>query len=180
MKIKIIIIVLIFSVCSAWTADKYNFPGSELMNWNFKIKGDARKEMEGDAVFFVEVNGAFPENEFSFGNSIPLKAQTAYIIIVSYKISEVAENSGHVETYMIKPGTPSIRMIFADKNNRPVTKADGYIWLRGSFKEKTEGYEIIKCVFTTPQRTEKVSLRIFFQCKGKYWIKYIKIEELNI
>lgn len=180
-KIKIVIITMAMFAIQAWADDKlYNFSGATLMNWNFNEKGEIIKEVSGESDLFIEVKGAYPENEVSLGNSIPLKPKTPYIIIISYRTSEVMENTGLKESYMIKPGIPSMRLIFADGSNKPVSKVSGYIWLNGTFKEETKGHEIVKRIFTTPDKTENLNLRLFFQCKGKYWIKYIKIEELDI
>jgi outer membrane lipoprotein-sorting protein len=100
------------------------------------------------------------------------------MITIAFKSNDVKENIKEKKFWLKKPRLPNARIIFLDKNNKPCVSPRKYVWFGGKFKEHTNNWELLRKVFQTPANADNISLTLFFNAQGNYWIDKITIEEL--
>jgi hypothetical protein len=154
-----------------------DFDTSQRVDKLHKHLKDANIQIEKQALN-IQVNKPFPAACSITLPRIKVSANKDYMITIAFKSNDVKENIKEKKFWLKKPRLPNARIIFLDKKNKTCVSTRKYVWFGGKFKEHTNNWELLRKVFQTPANADNISLTLFFNAQGNYWIDKITIEEL--
>jgi Domain of unknown function (DUF4838)/Glycosyl hydrolases family 2, sugar binding domain len=127
----------------------------------------------------IQVLKAYPATLSISLPKIKVSGLKEYMMTISFKSENVKANKDQRRAWLKTPRLPSVRIIQLNKSSKVCVPIKKYIWFGGAFKEKTKNWELIRKVFRTSDATKYLSLTLFFNAQGKYWIDEIILEELK-
>ena len=147
------------------------------------IAKSLRFNSEGDASLDITSSRAYCGNQavhIMVGESsyagITLEARvkpnTSYRAIIAHY------NSVRALRPDVRADAPRTRIIFRSKAGKAVTDKSEYSWDGAEALDSPNRWRITSHLFTTPVRTERISLTLFFHHPGEYWVDELRLDEL--
>ncbi len=127
---------------------------------------------------WLKVEAPYPAGASLTIPGINIAPGKEYLISVTFKSSQVQANVDQTQAWRKNPRLPNARIIFLDKEQNHCLPVKDYTWFGLDFKTQTAGWEQIRKIFKSPANAETLSLTVFLNAAGEYWLDQISIEEL--
>lgn len=130
---------------------------------------------EGKKSLHIHVDKPLPAECILDYPAIPVEGGRQYLASLHYRAKNVKENSGENRNWRKRPEIPHVRLLF--KGGSDLKPLPDSIWFGGAFTTETGDWVAARKIFNAPPEAKTVSLTIFLQAEGDYWIDNIKLDE---